>query len=99
MVGDWVDKARKALEDAERKLDFLRHRKKTYQQVFNGEGPAKDVLSDLARFCRANEPTYRDDAREHALLEGRREVWLRISNHLNLTSQQLYEIFNRPIGG
>src|SRR5512146_1060172 len=42
------------------------------------------VLADLARFCRANEPCFMKDDRYHALLEGRREVWLRIQNELKL---------------
>jgi hypothetical protein len=29
----------------------------------------------------------------HAVLEGRREVWLRITRHLNLTTEQLYAIY------
>lgn len=50
------------------------------------------VLADLATFCRAAEPTYSPDARLHALLEGRREVWLRIQNHLQLSPDELYAL-------
>lgn len=50
----------------------------------------KKVLADLAAFCRAAESTYAPDARLHAVLEGRREVWLRIQNHLQLSPDDLY---------
>lgn len=62
-----------------------------YQQTFAGE-PAKVVLKDLARFCRAHESTFDADPRVHAGLEGRREVWLRIEEYLRLTPEQLWEL-------
>lgn len=48
-----------------------------------------DVLVDLAEFCRANESCFHQDPRVHAALEGRREVWLRIQEHVHLTPAQL----------
>ncbi len=48
-----------------------------------------DVLIDLAEFCRANETCFHQDPRVHAALEGRREVWLRIQEHIHLTPAQL----------
>jgi hypothetical protein len=71
-----------------RLVEFLRLRKRDYGLTFltpNGQR----VLSDLARFCRANETCFNADARLHAVAEGRREVWLRIQDHLTLTSEQL----------
>ena len=53
------------------------------------------MLRDLSIFCRATESTYHDDARKHAMAEGRREVWLRINEHLNLTEDQLFVLYNR----
>lgn len=50
------------------------------------------VLADLAKFCRAHETTFHTDARAHAVAEGRREVWLRIQRHLNLTDEQLWKL-------
>lgn len=80
----------------ERIKDFLRTRRIAYQRTFLVDGElapfAEQVLQDLARFCRANETTFHKDPRAHAVLEGRREVWLRIQNHLNLTDQQLYHL-------
>ena len=52
----------------------------------------KDVLTDLAKFCRAHETTFNKDDRMHAVLEGRREVWLRIQNYLKLSTDELYQI-------
>ena len=76
-----------------RAFDFLRLRKRAYQLTFNTpDGNA--VLVDLAKFCRAHETCFSPDARLHAVAEGRREVWLRIQQHLNLSSEQLFAIAN-----
>lgn len=81
-------------------LDKLRQRlgerRYAYQKIF--AGPLADtVLKDLARFCRANTSTFHEDARLHAVAEGRREVWLRIQNHLRLSPDQLWELYSgRP---
>lgn len=73
-------------------MDFLRNRKGAYLAAFrNPAGEA--VLEDLAKFCRANETTFDADARVHAVLEGRREVWLRIQQHLGLTPEQLLVLY------
>lgn len=74
-------------------LDYIRGRKKSYQLTFSSPA-GREVLIDLARFCRAVETTYDPDPRTHALLEGRREVWLRITQHLDLSSEQLYKLYN-----
>lgn len=71
-----------------RALDWMRGRKRAYQLCF--ESPAgKQVLADLAVFCRATETCFHEDPRIHAVLEGRREVFLRIQKHLHLSSQEL----------
>jgi len=74
-------------------LDFLTSRKQAYQHTFKGIHGER-VLEDLARFCRANDTTFLPDARASALLEGRREVWLRVQQHLNLSPDQLEKLFN-----
>jgi hypothetical protein len=75
-------------------LDFLRVRRMAYVKTF--QGPlADEVLKDLAKFCRAHESTFNPDGRAHALMEGRREVWLRIQNHLQLTDEQLWERYGQ----
>jgi hypothetical protein len=45
---------------------------------------------DLARFCRANETCFDADPRIHALLEGRREVYLRIMDYIDLPIDEHY---------
>lgn len=52
---------------------------------------ATEVLEDLSEFCHANKPTFHIDARVSAQLDGRREVYLRIMDHLNLSFEQLLE--------
>jgi len=49
----------------------------------------------LAAFCRAEETTFNLDPRVHAVLEGRREVFLRIQNHLNLSSEDLWKKYSK----
>lgn len=71
---------------------LLRSKKQAYDTVFNNGVDAKIVLKDLGEFCRANETTFHEDPRAHALIEGRREVWLRIQKHLNLTPDELWEL-------
>lgn len=78
----------------DRAIDFLTYRAKAYRLTFQGPIRENAVLRDLARFCRAFETTAIPGDRDRSLLlEGRREVWLRIVNHLRLTPEQLYELY------
>ena len=75
---------------------FLQDRKRAYVQVFKDEDVAVDaVMKDLEKFCRANETTFSKDDRIHALLEGRREVFLRIQSYVNLTPDELWELYGK----
>lgn len=67
-------------------------RRRAYHKTFdNPEG--KKVLADLRRFCRATLPTADvTNERTTYLLEGRREVWLRIAAHLQLTEDDVYKL-------
>lgn len=67
---------------------FLARRRTAYVKSFEGAF-GDEVIRDLERFCRASESTFHPDARVHALLEGRREVFLRILDHLKLSDEQL----------
>lgn len=73
---------------------LLASRQGAYREVLD---PAKPktfaVLKDLAEFCRARKSTFHPDARVHAPMEGRREVWLRIEDQLNLTEDQLASLY------
>lgn len=79
-----------------RTYEWLNARKRAYCLVF--KTPAgMEILVDLAKFCRADATTFDPDPRIHAALEGRREVWLRIQQHLNLTTEQCYALYSgRP---
>jgi hypothetical protein len=79
----------------ERAKDFLLVRRQAYHQTFSGP-PGQEVLSDLARFCRALDTTFHPDARVQAQLEGRREVFLRIQHHLKLTDEELWALYGQP---
>jgi hypothetical protein len=82
-------------EKTKKTRDFLFSRQQAYQQVFNEESVfVKTLMEDLAKFCRANDSAFHADARIHATLEGRREVWLRIQNHLKLKPEELWEKYN-----
>lgn len=76
------------IEAVNRTMEFVRRRKRDYQHTYLTPSGTR-VLLDLAQFCRANDTCFHADARLHAVLEGRREVWLRIQKHLNLTPEQL----------
>lgn len=82
-------------ETSPRAMDVIRNRKRAYQQVFIQNIASESVIADLARFCRASKSTFDPDPRVHALLEGRREVFQRIADHLNCTEDELYTIFVR----
>jgi len=73
---------------------FLFGRKRAYEITFNGV-QADEVLADLAKFCRATESTFHTDPRVAAVMEGRREVWLRIMHHLKLTNEQIWDRYGR----
>ena len=84
------------MDIAEKIKLFLSRRRLSYRQVFNPESEAtKVVLKDLCDFCRAQDSTFHADPRLHAVLEGRREVWLRITKHLNLDEKMLWQTYGR----
>lgn len=76
---------------------FLEQRRLAYLRTFNpDDADNQAVLQDLARFCRADESTFHPDARVSAQLDGRREVYLRILQHLKLTEEQLWAALGAP---
>lgn len=76
-----------------RLLDAIRFRRRDYQLTF-GPIHGQNVLMHLAEFCRANNSCYEIDARTHARMDGRRDVWLLIQRYLKLSSEQLAEIYS-----
>ena len=64
-----------------------------YNSVFDKQNQyTNDVLKDLAKFCRFHTSTFHADARVAAQLDGRREVFLRIIEHLQLSFDELYRL-------
>ena len=82
---------KKAFASALEALGFFQQRQRAYQLIFNSPA-GQEVMRDLAEFCRATETTFHTDPRAHAALEGRREVFLRIQNHLHLSQEQLFAL-------
>lgn len=69
--------------------DFFKRRRQAYLAVFNPENEsARIVLEDLTNFCRGDKSTFHPKARVHAVLEGRREVFLRIKEHTDLPLEE-----------
>ena len=87
-------------EKAQKIKQFLTSRSRSYKRVFSKENrDAVAVLIDLAKFCKANQTSFHPDPYVSAALEGRREVWLRIMHHTNLTTEELYNLYNGPDTG
>lgn len=55
------------------------------------------LMEDLEKFCRAKETCWSEDARHHARLEGRREVWLHIREYLDNSAEEILVKLNGPI--
>ncbi len=76
---------------------FISGRQGAYRRTFNLESRDADVvLQDLARFCRAHASTASTDPYMAARLDGRREVFLRISQHLQLDERTLWMLYGGP---
>lgn len=81
----------------ERTKLFLTNRKRAYCRVFDvADNDAVAVLRDLAKFCRAHESTAHPDPRMAARLDGRREVFLRIAQHMHLDDDTLWRLYGGP---
>lgn len=88
-------------EAARYTLEALTFRQRSYQQVFGAEKPeaimrtpvAREMLVDLAKFCRAFEPVWGTTPEDTARLIGRNEVWHRIMQHAKFTPEELYEMY------
>lgn len=73
------------------KLSFVENRVRAFRLTFGCPSGAI-VLKDLAEFCRYNRTAFDPDPRVHAALEGRRDVFLRILEHMRLTPEQYLEL-------
>lgn len=71
-------------------LAFYHERCIAYAKVFDKQNKfLETVMRDLETFCRAYESTFHVDPRAHALMEGRREVYLRIQEFLTMNAETL----------
>jgi hypothetical protein len=78
-------------EQWDRIVAYITGRQQGYRLTFDTNQPhVIKTLADLARFCRANASAPGD------ILTGRREVWLRIQEHLKLSPEKLAEIYGQP---
>jgi hypothetical protein len=68
---------------------FIRDRERAYRAVFNNE-LAKLVLADLRVFCGATKSSFNSCPYEMARNEGRREVFNRIMNYLEVDYSDYY---------
>ena len=76
--------------------EILFRRRTAYHSVFSPESVYTNVvMADLARFCRMNDSTFHQDARAHALIEGRREVLLRILKYTKLDQEQFWKHYGK----
>ncbi len=76
--------------------NFIAGRKIAYQAAF-GSGEGRRVLDDLETFCRAGvaQSTFHSDPRGQAAYEGRREVYNRIRQHLELDLDTLFALYTQ----
>lgn len=80
-------------EQLQATLSVLLERKRSYQAAF-ASPRSQSALIDLAAFCKANVSCVVLGDRDATLVaEGRREVWLRIQEHLQLTPEQMFQLY------
>jgi hypothetical protein len=78
---------------AERLKLFFKKRKIAYTRVFDAQSPfTRVVLSDLEKYCCAYQSTFHKDERVCLILQGRRDVFLRIAENLNLDLEDIYNL-------
>lgn len=83
-------------------IEYLHARKRSYftliTKALRKQPTTPDdtmALADLARFCRATQDCLGADERQTYILIGRRQVWLRITQHLSLTPKELFDIYSQ----
>lgn len=90
LVGRLTARARAVQE---RIRAFLRFHNAYQRALLGPDGKLRPevvpMLRDLCGFCGAEESSYHDDPRRHALHEGKRQVWLRIERGLRFDRARL----------
>ena len=72
-------------------VEHLRQAYARWREGTATPGDLEVVTADLRRFCRAGVSTFHPDPRVHAVLEGRREVFLRIEQFSTLSTEEIIE--------
>lgn len=75
-------------------IEPYRKRKAAYLTTFK-TGLGAEVLADLAVFCRAFDTTAVGN--DMTMLEGRRQVWIRIMKHLNFNPEELAVLYDASL--
>lgn len=70
----------------------LDKKRRAYQSVFKGP-QGEEVLKDLAEFCGMHRDCFNENPYIMAHNTGVRKVFLRIQNMMNVTDQQIWEMF------
>ena len=78
--------------DWRKTFNFFHQRQRAYRLAL-GTPAGNQVLLDLSRFCYANASMF-DQQVSLDRLEGRREVWLRIQQQMNLSTEDLIALYN-----
>ena len=69
---------------------------RAYQRLFkNSDG--NTVIADLANYCAVNDTTYKGSTEHMLIMEGRRQVYLRIFGHTNLDAEEVFTLQRRLI--
>jgi len=76
-------------------LALLHWRRNAYRLTFGQHNAsATVVLTDLAKFCHWGATPFAPDQRLTDVMIGRQQVMLRIKQHLGLSDEQLFAIYN-----
>lgn len=76
-------------------LALLHTRSRAYRLTFGTHNAhANVVLHDLAKFCHWGASPFQAGQRETDVMIGRQQVLLRIKQHLHMTDEQLFAVFN-----
>ncbi len=76
-------------------LALLHDRRLAYRLTFPDQSkPAQEVLADLTKFCHWGSTPFNPDPNVTLVIIGRQQVLLRIKQHLNLSDEQLFALYN-----
>ena len=73
----------------------IQSRRRKYLATFSTP-TGNEVLKDLARFCYAHQSAASESEKTTYIALGRQEVWLRIQHYLQLSDEELWELYQIP---